>query len=155
MNRRTRPRAFSLVELVIVIVIIGVIAAIAVPRISRGARGAVDSAMRANLAVLRNSLELYATEHFSVYPTVLKFTEQMTTYTNDTGADVPVKDTTHIFGPYLKKVPPLPVGPEKGSTTVAAAAGSGVGWVYNETTGDITPNTGTLKDEADVLYTDY
>lgn len=155
MNRRTRPRAFSLVELVIVIVIIGVIAAIAVPRISRGARGAVDSAMRGNLAVFRNSLELYSTEHVGDYPTVLKFVEQMTTFTNDQGADVAVKDITHIFGPYLKKVPPLPVGPEKGSTTVAAAAGAGVGWVYDENTGDITPNTGALKDDADVLYTDY
>ena len=155
MYRRTRPRAFSLVELVIVIVIIGVIAAIAVPRISRGARGAVDSAMRGNLAVLRNSLELYSTEHVGDYPTVLKFVEQMTTYTNDTGADVPVKDSTHLYGPYIKKVPPLPVGPEKGSTTVAASPGAGVGWVYNETSGDIVPNTALLEDEAGVKYTDY
>jgi prepilin-type N-terminal cleavage/methylation domain-containing protein len=60
-------RAFSLIELVIVVVIIGIIAAIAIPRMSRGAAGAADSSLTANLAVLRNSIDLYQTEHGGTY----------------------------------------------------------------------------------------
>lgn len=161
MNRSKSRRAFSLVELVIVIVIIGVIAAIAVPRISRGAKGAADAAMLANLAVLRSGLDLYAAEHAGDYPTVAKFSEQMTTYTNEGGADVATKDATHIFGPYLKAVPGLPLvgtgttGGKKGDSGVAAADAAGIGWLYTATSGVIVANTGTTKDEAGKAYNTY
>ena len=69
--KRPTPRGFSLIELVIVVVIIGIIGAIAIPRMSRGAKGAADSAVTANLTVLRNALDLYSTEHVGVYPTWL------------------------------------------------------------------------------------
>ncbi len=77
MRLQKKTAAFSLVELVIVIVIIGVIAAIAVPRIGRGAKGAADSAVRANLATLRNAIDLYAVEHGGKFPA------------SDTGDDAP------------------------------------------------------------------
>jgi prepilin-type N-terminal cleavage/methylation domain-containing protein len=152
---------FSLVELVIVIVIIGIIAAIAVPRISRGAKGASDSALRANLTALRNAIDLYAAEHAGSFPDVAKFKEQLTTYTNATGADVATKDPTHIFGPYLKAIPGLPVagtgttGGKVGDTGVAAADAANIGWLYTVATGDIRCNTGTSKDEGNTNYTDY
>ena len=56
-------KGFSLIELVIVVVIIGIIAAIAIPKMSKGAAGAGDSALQGNLAVLRNAIELYNSEH--------------------------------------------------------------------------------------------
>ncbi len=148
-------RAFSLIELVIVVVIIGIIGAIAIPRMSRGASGAADTALTGNMAVLRNAIDLYQTEHGGTYPTVVSFVAQMSTYTDDAGAAVATKDATHIFGPYLRVIPPLPVSTNKGNTTVAAAAGAGVGWIYNEITGQITPNTGTEKDARGVLYSSY
>src|SRR5919112_1210242 len=69
-NSKTSPRrrGFSLIELVIVVVIIGIIAAIAIPRMSRGTAGAADSALSGNLNVLRNAIELYATEHGGKFP---------------------------------------------------------------------------------------
>ena len=152
---------FSLVELVIVIVIIGIIAAIAVPRISRGAKGASDSALRANLTALRNAIDLYAAEHAGSFPTIGKFKEQLTTFTDATGADVATKDATHIFGPYLKAIPGLPVagtgttGGKVGDTGVAAADAANIGWLYTVATGDIRCNTGTSKDEATTNYSDY
>ncbi len=161
MKFRSQARAFSLVELVIVVVIIGVIAAIAVPRISRGARGASESALRGSLSGLRNSVDLYAAEHAGTFPTVLNFEDQITTFTDDLGDAVAVKDATHIFGPYLRSLPPLPVAGAggtagaKGDTTVAGAAAAGVGWVYDETTGEVTANTGTATDESGTLFTDY
>lgn len=148
-------RAFSLIELVIVVVIIGIIGAIAIPRMSRGAAGAADTALIGNMAVLRNAIDLYQTEHGGDYPKVATFVAQMSTYTDDAGGAVAVKDATHIYGPYLRVVPPLPVSTNKGNTTVAASAAAGVAWIYNETTGVITPNTGTDKDARGVLYSSY
>ncbi|MCK4661094.1 MAG: hypothetical protein KAV82_16360, partial [Phycisphaerae bacterium] len=118
------------------------------------------SAMRGDLAALRNSIDLYSAEHGGSFPTVAKFVEQLTTYTNAAGGDNATKDTTHIFGPYLKAVPGLPVagdgtGGAVGDTGVAAIDGAGVGWIYNESTGDIHANTGTVKDDTDTLYTSY
>ncbi len=146
-------RAFSLIELVIVVVIIGIIGAIAIPRMSRGASGAQDSAVTANLAVLRNAISLYEAEHPGTYPLVATFVAQLTTYTDASGAAVATKDSTHIFGPYLRTVPTLPVGANKGSATVAAAQAAGVGWVYDATTGAII--AGTTAGEVDASGVKY
>lgn len=149
-------RAFSLIELVIVVVIIGIIAAIAIPRMSRGATGAADSALSSNLAVLRSAIDLYQTEHAGTFPLESKFVEQLTTFTDDSGGVSATKDSTYIFGPYLRAVPPLPVGAKKGATGVANADATGIGWIYNETTGEIRANTGASEaDVRGVLYSAY
>lgn len=153
---------FSLIELVIVVVIIGIIAAIAIPRLSRGSAGAADSALSGNLAVLRNSIDLYATEHGGAFPKYAQFVEQLTQYTDASGAVGP-KDTTHIYGPYLRKVPALPVGPTnyKNTTTVVDGKANLVGavagaWWYNEDTGEIKANLDdTHKDAAGNAYNAY
>ncbi len=170
-----RRSGFSLVELVIVIVIIGIIAAIAIPRVSRGAKGAGDSALRSNLAVLRSAIELYASEHGGTFPgtaaaggtygtagTADAFKNQLLFYTDSNGGVAETKDTTHIYGPYLRKrIPPLPVGANKGSSdvTVAEAAptvGGTTGWVFSTKTGEIIANCAdTEKDELDTAYNTY
>ncbi len=149
-------RGFSLIELVIVVVIIGIIAAIAIPRMSRGASGAADSALASNLAVLRSAIDLFQTEHGGVFPLEAKFEAQLTTFSDDGGTPNATKDSTHIFGPYLRAIPPLPVGAKKGAVGVAAADGAGIGWIYDEDTGAIHANTvaGEL-DARGVLYSAY
>ena len=138
MARRT---AFSLIELVIVIVIIGIIAAIAVPRFSRGAEGAAETALADNLSTLNKAIELYATEHGGAYPPADKVVNALTMYSDDSG-DVAVSGGSgYIYGPYLRTVPPMPMGPQRGLNTVAVAAGSGVAWVYDPATGEFTANT--------------
>ena len=146
--RTNRNRAFSLIELVIVIVIIGIIGAIAIPRMSRGAAGAADSALTANLAVLRNSIELYQTEHEGLYPTVLAFAAELTSYSDIFGGTSATKTTVFIYGPYLREVPAIPVGAERGNNGVAAAAGPGIAWIYNETTGQISANAAGTDDKG-------
>lgn len=154
MHKRTR--AFSLIELVIVVVILGIIAAIAAPRMSRGSRGAVDSALKSDLAVLRNAIELYQIEHDGLYPSEANFHDQLETFTSITGAVSATKDPTHYLGPYIAAVPAVSVGADKGSDLVGGSAGPGLGWVYNVTTGEIFPNVDpTLKDDRGVLYIDY
>jgi prepilin-type N-terminal cleavage/methylation domain-containing protein len=162
-NLNNTRKGFSLIELVIVVVIIGIIAAIAIPRLSRGSAGAADSALSGNLAVLRNAIDLYATEHGGTYPTLADFANQLTQYTDATGGTSTTKSATHIYGPYLRKVPPLPVGPTnyKGSNTVVdGSAGTpgtvAGGWFYNQNTGDVRANlTDAQKDTTEKLYNTY
>ncbi|MFQ6036851.1 MAG: prepilin-type N-terminal cleavage/methylation domain-containing protein [Sedimentisphaerales bacterium] len=154
-DRRIRNYAFSLLELVIVVAIIAILAAIAIPRMSRGSRGAGDSALASDLAVLRNAIDIFAAEHSGTFPTATNIVNQLTQYTDINGNAQTVKDPNHIYGPYIRKIPPLPVGNRKGSTGIAAADAAGVGWIYDDATGSIRANTTTEADDTGKLYSDY
>ena len=155
MRLATVRRGFSLIELIIVVVIIGIIAAIAIPRMSRGAEGAADSALTGDLAVLRNGIDLYAAEHVGAFPALATFSDQMVQYTDDAGGTSATKDATHIYGPYLRAVPLLPIPPEKGSTLVTGVLGTaGAGWVYDAAAGTITANS-TVTDDTGRAYNTY
>jgi general secretion pathway protein G len=133
-------RGFSLIELVIVVVIIGIIGAIAVPRMSRGSEGAAVSALIGNLTVLNKAVDLYGIEHGGDFPRAANITEQLVGLSNSIG-DTPTGDLGEVvFGPYVRAVPPLPVGEKKGNTGIAATNGIGVGWIYSQSRGLIRPN---------------
>jgi prepilin-type N-terminal cleavage/methylation domain-containing protein len=160
-ERASRPRAgFSMIELVIVVVIIGIIAAIAIPRMSRGSAAAADSAVSQNLSILRNAIDLYQTEHNGTYPAVngsVTVVDQLTKYSTIDGATVSAtKDTANgiVYGPYLRTVPIMTVGTEKGKNGLAAAAASGIAWVYDSSTGTVTANA-TGSDGNGKLYSSY
>ena len=167
--RPSARRGFSLIELVIVVVIIGIIAAIAIPRMSRGSQGASDSALAGNLSVLRNAVDLYQTEH-QTYPaatagdTQAVFERQLTKYTDGTGASnaTGTKSTTHTYGPYLRKLPALPVGTKKGQATVKIAldtdvpSATGEAWIYYPSSGEIKANLPDSEvDAKNVPYNQY
>ena len=152
---RTTGQGFSLLEVVIVVAIIAILAAIGIPRMSRGARGATDSALSGDLAVLRNSIDLYSTEHTGTFPTAAAINTQLIQYTDVSGGTKETKDSTHIYGPYLRSVPVLPVGARKGQKKIATDDANDVGWRYTEGTGDIKANTTTEADEAGKLYNLY
>jgi prepilin-type N-terminal cleavage/methylation domain-containing protein len=155
-HRGTRRWGFSLLEVVIVVAIIAILAAIGIPRMSRGARGASDSALTGDLATLRNAIDLYAAEHTGAFPSAADPNTQLTQYTDAAGGVAAAKDTTHIYGPYVRTIPPLPIGAKKGSTKIAAADAAGVGWIYDKTEGKVRANTSaTEKDEAGKLYSEY
>ena len=155
-SRKHVKRAFSLIELIIVVVIIGIIAAIAIPRMSRGAAGAADSSLSGSLAVMRSGLDIYATEHGGKFPVLATFTDQMTLFTDYNGATNAAKGGAFIYGPYLRKVPPLALGTERGSVGITDSAGTaGAGWVYNDLTGTIVANTTTEVDVSGKLYNTY
>lgn len=144
-----RRAGFSLIELVIVVVIIGIIGAIAIPRMSRGSGGAADAALTANLAVLRNAVDLYTTEHNGLLPAAANIEAQLTQYTNDVGTPNAVKGGAFIYGPYVRSVPPLPVGTShKGENGISDTSDTDIGWMYDPLTGEVTANTGITEVDA-------
>ena len=136
-----RPRpAFSLIEVVMVIVILGVIAAIAIPRLSRGSQGAADAACTRDVQVIQKAIDLYAAEHNGAFPGAATIANQLTLYSDSSGATSTTRTPAYPFGPYLRTVPGMPTGPNRGSNTIATAPGVGVGWIYDPAEGTITPN---------------
>ncbi len=155
-SSRMKNRAFSLIELVVVVVILGIIGAIAIPRMSRGASGAADSALVADLAVLRNAIALYETEHQGSFPALSTFSDQLTLYSDIDGDTSATKTGAYIYGPYLRAVPKLKVGSNKGSSAVAATGGGSEGWLYIAASGNISANLpDTETDAAGTPYADY
>lgn len=152
--RTSNRRAFSLVELVVVILIIGILSAIAIPRMSRGASGAGESALTSNLAILRSALDLYQSDHNGTYPAAATVANQLTMYTDDTGATNASRTAAFPYGPYLRVIPALPVGAKKGLTKIAATNAADVGWVYTAASGTIQAGA-TENDDSGKAYSSY
>jgi len=149
--------AFSLIVLVIVVVIIGIIGAIAIPRMSRGASGAADSSLVADLAVMRSAIDLFKAEHGGTLPAFATFEAQLTTSSNDAGATSISKTSAFYLGTYLRELPKLKVGTNKGQSAIIATQGGTIsGWVYNAATGAISANLpATELDVRGVAYSAY
>jgi general secretion pathway protein G len=155
-------RGFTLVEILIVVIILAVLAAIVVPQFSSSTEEAKLAVLRSDLATMRKAVELYYHQHNSTYPGAVDsvyssdanpaswFVDQLTLYTNVRGKAVSVKDTTHKYGPYLKKgilVNPfdnsrnVKVVTDEDDMAVAAATGDG-GWIFYSKTGQLFANDG-------------
>jgi hypothetical protein len=119
---------------------------------SRGAQGAADSALTANLSLLRNQLDMFKTEHGDVFPTLANLPNALTQYSDDasTGTTFSATKTGACYlGPYMRAIPPLPVGANKGSNTFTGTLGTaGAGWVYDATAGTIQANCADAETDA-------
>ncbi len=167
-------KAFTLIELVAVVLILGILAAIAAPKVFRGSDDAGEAALRQNLAVIRDAIELYALEHGGRFPgstsdgtnpagTEAAFKNQLLMYTDANGNVSPTRDAAHPYGPYLRKTfPPAPVGPKKGSNDVAVV-GDGqplsgdntTAWKYDYTTGEFILNSNAVSSDGTTTYDDF
>jgi hypothetical protein len=124
---------------------------------------------------MRNAIDRYAAEHQGVFPgaltdnhggaasTELSFTNQLTHFSNVQGHASDAPGAGFPLGPYLRRVPPVPVGPNAGETTVAIDAtnspplvtGDTEGWVYNPSTGEIIANTDAANADGTRTYDEY
>jgi type II secretory pathway pseudopilin PulG len=134
-----------------VVLIIGMIASMAIPRMSRGATAAAEAAVLGDLNVIRNAIYRYALEHNNELPgpDAASVVAQLTEYSDAPGATAPTRTTTCVFGPYLREIPPCPIGPKAGSSEIcidedhsppAYQESSSARWVYNPNTGELYPN---------------
>ncbi len=137
MSARKRNQGFTLVEILIVVVILGILAAIVIPQFSTASDAARASSTVSQLQTIRSQLELYKVQHMQTYPDLVTSWDQLTQKTDNDGT----LNASGSFGEYLQKAP---TNPFMGTDNVAAAAAAGVGWQYNQTTGEILlvlPNT--------------
>ena len=129
-----KNKGFTLVEILIVVVILGILAAIVIPQFSDASTQSKVSSCRSSLQSLRSQIQLYKIQHNDNPPTLADFEDQMTTYTDASGDTNATRTAVYQYGPYIQMVP---FNPWNDSQTVAAADATGVGWVYDETTGNI------------------
>lgn len=153
-----RRRGFSLIELVFVIGIIGFLAGVAIPRMSSVAGRAGGAALHGDLRVVRCAILLYAAEHGQFPgPDSTDLVDQLTRFTNANGDVSATRGGAYILGPYLRAIPPCPIPPNYGSTSVLIDPANspplvdpdtGDGWVYNPLTGEFLVNAEKLPDGA-------
>jgi general secretion pathway protein G len=93
---RNRRQAFTLIELLIVVTIIGILAAIVIPQFTTASASARVNAFHAEVAQLRNTINLYKTEHGDQLPDLV------------TSWDALIQTSTFngkTYGPYLQQLP--------------------------------------------------
>lgn len=122
-----------------VVLIIAILASIAAHRLNRHAGTSAANASKRDVMILQHAIERYRAEHGS-YPADGNVADQLTKYTDLAGGTSDARVAPYVFGPYVRKIPPVPVGPARGNASIAAAAGLGVGWIYDASTGDIRAN---------------
>lgn len=154
LHQNPRPRGFSLLEITLVIVVIGILAAIAIPRLSRGVTGSADSALTADLAMLRTAIENYTTDHSGAFPSGATIAQQLTSRTDASG-NVSASSSSAPYGPYLSTLPVCPVGARSGNSAIATTDAPSVGWIYTPATGVIEPDTTTECDATGKAYNTY
>lgn len=139
-HRAATVGGFSLLEVMIVVVILALVAAIAIPRLSRGSQGSIEAALARDVQVMQKAIDLYAADHNGAFPNPDMIADQLTQYTDASGSMSKSKSGPNTFGPYLRKVPAVPSGPNKGGSNISTAPGIGVGWIYDPAEGTITAN---------------
>lgn len=131
--RSRSPRGFTLVEILIVVVILGILASIVIPQFTNASESAKASSITSQLRTIRGQLQLYQVQHNGSYPTLAQLQASWGVMTSKTHVDGTI-NASGAYGPYLQQPPKNPI---ENSSTVAAAAAAGVGWVYDASTGNI------------------
>lgn len=134
-SRLNDHRGFTLIEIVIIIVVLGILAAVAIPKYQDITGEAKEASCRASLGALRSGVTIF--------------------YANAavaTGAATwPTLTELETYGTVMAQgIPPNPYQAEANNpdsivtgVTKGTIVGTRGGWAYDETTGEIWPNTST------------
>jgi general secretion pathway protein G len=148
--RQIHQSAFTLIELLLVVVILGILAAVAIPQFTDSSQEARASSLQSNLAVLRNAVEYYRTNHTGKYPgypsgggapTAAEVANQLTMASRADGSTAAAGTAGYPYGPYVReRVPENPVNNLNTVLVVAdnaafPAADNSTGWIFQPQTG--------------------
>lgn len=138
-NLNTRSKAFTLVELLIVIIIIAVLAAIAIPKFSNSSVKSKESALKAELSLLRNAIELFKNDCGSYPAAVADLAATSAPASGYDSAGTSRAITPGDFkGPYVSKISTCPVS---GSAFTYTVTSPNVGKVNTPSTTTSTEGT--------------
>jgi prepilin-type N-terminal cleavage/methylation domain-containing protein len=147
-----RPRAFTLIEILIVVIILGILAAITIPQFAGATTTSRKVSLRGELRTIRGAIQLYRVEHRDQLPDLVGTNWDAIVQYSDINGTIAAAPDLAVNppidrGPYLKEIP---FNPLADSRVIDSAAGAGVGWVYDQSTGTIVATEdgiGTLFDE--------
>src|SRR4051794_32619661 len=141
MKTTERRSAFTLIEVLIVVVIMAILAATIIPQFTDSTKDAKASTVKFNLATLRSQVQLYRTQHNGVNPSATLV--ELTTTTDLSGTTG--TGANFVYGPYLRDIPMNPFTNSKAVKVITndpaqagdVSSGTGGGWLYNATTGNL------------------
>jgi len=159
-SENARRAGFTLIEILIVVAILGVLAAIVVPELSSASRQAREGVIKDDLRFMREQITRYMIQHddrppgypagsiiATATPDETNFIDQMTRYSDVTGATAGGYSNNFKFGPYLTKIPDNPLSSKNGILVVDNGAAipapdltQPYGWIYKPQTLQFMPN---------------
>jgi|SRR5438477_1200796 len=148
MLRRIR-KGFTLIEILIVVMILGILAAIIIPQFGNASKDAKQASLVSTVQTLRAQISMFRLQHNDWLPGTTPVTgggatfdqatfwNQLTMYSDITGATNASRSAQYDKGPYMQGVPKNPLCPTSGAesdvaaTVDGAASGTVVGFIYD------------------------
>ena len=148
MTRQNR-KGFTLIEILIVVIILGILAAIVIPQFTNASKEAKQSSLVTMVQSLRSQIALFKLQHNDYLPGAATlvgtggtfdstvFWNQMTLFSDVTGATSTAKTVQYDKGPYMQSLPKNPLCPTTASNSLVEATVNGakatgvVGFIYD------------------------
>src|SRR5437763_5233664 len=146
---RTNRKGFTLIEILIVVIILGILAAIVIPQFTNASKEAKSSALVTMVQSMRSQIALFKLQHNDFLPGAAPvvgtagtfsqgtFWDQMTLFSDVTGATNATKTVQFNKGPDMQSIPKNPLCTTTASnrdvvdTVNGAASGNVCGFIYD------------------------
>lgn len=134
LKSRMSKRGFTLIELLVVVVVLAVLAAVVLPKFANSSQRSKESALKADLKMIRNAVQLYKNDT-GAYPKLLSDLAGTSAAAQglDAGGTAQAITAGDWRGPYVESLPNDPVS---GSAFTYTTTSPGVGNVKSSATGN-------------------